>query len=447
MFRPLAWLKSLKRRPIRREAPPRLRLERLEDRDVPTTAALGTDGVLRVWGTESADAITVSETGGRLSVSGTDIYIESGWYSYSWPWVYASGISTIQVFAGGGNDTVHLNHVTPITGAVFAGAGNDDVEGGPGENTLQGDEGSDTLRGRGQADLLVGGAGNDFLHGNGGNDFLFGGDDHDILWGSSGTDYLNGSAGNDQLWGQDGWDNLYGEGGNDFLDSGTAWEPVNGGEGYDFNPYYPIINGKTMTDVRQGNSGTCWLMTALAGAAREGQNLASRMQYLGNGLFRVSWLQPDSENQWSQTIRFVGDHLGVDAQLDANQEGEFWTVVYQRALLAGTYQDWWAPKDGGDSKYVLPALTGRTVTATTDAWGSHAAISAALNAGRTVAALTHSGLQQPSLLANHYYLVVGLRSEWQIDSDGEWYWTQVVDLYNPHGSSLTVSWFEFCFGM
>jgi VCBS repeat-containing protein len=95
--------------------------------------------------------------------------------------------------------------------------------------------------------VLNGGSGNDALEGGKGNDILNGGSGNDELDGGKGNDILNGGAGNDELDGGKGDDTLNGGAGNDELDGGkgddiaiyTASENIGstdeykGGEGFD----------------------------------------------------------------------------------------------------------------------------------------------------------------------------------------------------------------------
>ncbi|MFA7062481.1 MAG: hypothetical protein WC156_16875, partial [Pedobacter sp.] len=76
------------------------------------------------------------------------------------------------VYAGGGDDNVDGGDGNDI---VYGEAGNDFITGGAGDDILIGDGDwvTSSLHGN---DYIDGGAGNDKIYGNGGNDELFGGD-------------------------------------------------------------------------------------------------------------------------------------------------------------------------------------------------------------------------------------------------------------------------------
>jgi Ca2+-binding RTX toxin-like protein len=91
---------------------------------------------------------------------------------------------------------------------VFAGGGNDTLEGRPGFDILLGDDGDDEINGGPQGDVLAGGAG---------NDLMFGGFAGDALVGGSGDDTGYGGGGDDELFGISGVDSLFGGSGNDLV--------------------------------------------------------------------------------------------------------------------------------------------------------------------------------------------------------------------------------------
>ncbi|PTN11686.1 calcium-binding protein [Nitrosomonas aestuarii] len=71
------------------------------------------------------------------------------------------------------------------------------IQGGFGNDELEGNNGNDTLKGGNGNDTLDGDSGNDDLDGQGGTDKLFGGPGDDILRAGDGHDQLYGGPGND----------------------------------------------------------------------------------------------------------------------------------------------------------------------------------------------------------------------------------------------------------
>jgi Ca2+-binding RTX toxin-like protein len=83
---------------------------------------------------------------------------------------------------------------------IFAGAGNDTIEGGYGNDDIYGQNGDD---------LIIGGFGSDTLQGQNGNDNIVGSALSDVLFGNAGNDFINGGFGHDQINGGAGADRFY----------------------------------------------------------------------------------------------------------------------------------------------------------------------------------------------------------------------------------------------
>jgi hypothetical protein len=436
--------------PIRNLAPIRLQAEVLETREVLATSFNPTTGLLSVTGTEGGDQIQIDwvqhPSGTHLSTiqvrvnGGLEASLPAFWYDGRY-WI--NNVKSLEVNAGGGNDTVRNNTWLPST--IFGGAGddwliggagrdmligwtgndtleglgdNDELYGGIGNDNLYGGEGSDKLAGQENDDLLVGGNGDDDLYGDSGRDKLFGqagadklyggtendllvggsdsdyldghdgddelyGDDHtniapgndtlcggagndklagqgghDILYGWTGNDTLYGDDGNDKLYGEAGTDTLYGGGGDDFLDAGSAGEFADGGNGKDFNAYVIAVNGAYYTDIVQGSAPNCWVLSGLAVATRRIDNdLLSRIEYLGHGLYKIQWLRPDRMGQMCQYVRFDGTPRGGDpvtSEQDGSGWAESWVTLYNRAILQQAGRDLDNPGSGG--AYLEPQL-------------------------------------------------------------------------------------------
>ncbi|WP_419900133.1 hypothetical protein [Roseomonas sp. USHLN139] len=107
------------------------------------------------------------------------------------------------------------------------------VNGGDGQEFVQGGAGNDRIYGNLNDDSLNGGAGDDLLDGGIGNDQLRGEDGNDTLNGGSGTDVLDGGAGDDILNGGDDADLITGGAGADTIDGGAGGDMLNIGFGND----------------------------------------------------------------------------------------------------------------------------------------------------------------------------------------------------------------------
>ena len=243
----------------------------------PITDTLGATQRTFIFGS-GPDAIT-------LTVGDTTSTLTSG---SSESVTFANPSEGLSIEAGAGDDTVTIiqTGVAPAFDVV--------VDGGPGQDSIQGDtglvtfvvegtEGADTIKVKEEdgvvsvtvngvtttfADLdgirvealggddritlrkltmdavVDAGAGNDVVDAEGvwapvtllggiGNDLLKGGRGADRLEGGSGRDTLRGGQGDDTLLGGDDHDHLHGGSGNDLLDGGAAWDTLFGDEGDD----------------------------------------------------------------------------------------------------------------------------------------------------------------------------------------------------------------------
>ncbi|MBE9077386.1 spondin domain-containing protein [Romeria aff. gracilis LEGE 07310] len=136
-----------------------------------------------------------------------------------------------------------------------------------GEDVIDGGLGDDTIEGGGGNDILAGGLGNDTVYGGAGDDVLrgdlnnrnpqvgVGGDD--ILYGGAGNDRIGGKGGNDQLFGDDGDDQLFGDDGDDLLRGGLGHDRLqgddfSGGAGRDTFVLAAGEGTDTIVDFEQG---------------------------------------------------------------------------------------------------------------------------------------------------------------------------------------------------
>ena len=159
----------------------------------------------------------------------------------------AIGLSKSTISSGGGDDAIYVeawgesSSKSMVDSLIEAGDGDDyiTVDGDIENSTIKAGDGDDVvdLYGTGNA-TVEGGIGEDELNGDEGNDALLGGADDDILNGYSGDDTLRGGEGDDILDAGIGIDKLYGGEGEDtfILNEGDGFATI-----YDFSVGEDIV--------------------------------------------------------------------------------------------------------------------------------------------------------------------------------------------------------------
>ncbi|MBK8906496.1 MAG: hypothetical protein IPM60_00890 [Rhodospirillales bacterium] len=146
----------------------------------------------------------------------------------------------LTINARGGDDTIEFDPAgtandLQVSALINGGGGNDSIEGGRLGDTINGDNGNDFLDGNEGNDEVNGGNGRDTVEGGTGNDTLTGGNAADTLLGEGGNDDLSGNDGNDSLNGGAGRDVLNGGKNNDQLTGGGGIDTYEWGDGPDEN--------------------------------------------------------------------------------------------------------------------------------------------------------------------------------------------------------------------
>lgn len=137
-------------------------------------------------------------------------------------------IDELTIDLGDGDDTIQVTGFdVPVN--INGGAGDDDIDGSQGDDTLIGGPGNDRIDGDGGDDLLIGGAGDDVITGRAGDDVLKGGGGNDSLFGGTGSDVIRGGGGDDAVNGGFDGDLLVGGGGTDTLNAGFGGDILIGG--------------------------------------------------------------------------------------------------------------------------------------------------------------------------------------------------------------------------
>lgn len=203
----------------------------------PANSITGLNSILTSGGNDSMLNIEAAANNAAGTLTATSLYIES-----------AAGNDTIT--AEGAQLTGDTGNDASLT--VFAGTGNDSVDGFNGSNAddfLFGEAGNDTIRGLEGDDSLGGGTGADSLLGGGGADTIGGGTGADTILGEGGADVIDGGADNDSILGGAANDSIDGGIGDDFINAGAANDTVTGGAGAD-----SILSG-TGSDSIEGGVG------------------------------------------------------------------------------------------------------------------------------------------------------------------------------------------------
>ncbi|MEM6618537.1 MAG: calcium-binding protein [Pseudomonadota bacterium] len=215
---------------------------------VGTTVAVGEGPITLI----NRGTIDTENSGGGFG--GQRIALEAGRLSDT---ITNYGVITGNVILGAGGDS-YIAYGSGEAGGVFAGAGDDFLQGAALLDFFEGGEGGDSILGRGGDDLLYAGAGNDAVKGGQGDDLIFGeaGDDElsggsgdDRVLGNNGNDTINGDAGDDRLEGGNGDDVIFGGSGDDTLDGEGGVDTLVGGSGDD------TLNGGGGTDILDGGRG------------------------------------------------------------------------------------------------------------------------------------------------------------------------------------------------
>lgn len=422
----------------RHTSPRRLHLESLESREVCacTISLIAFDGnILNIRGTSIADTAIVRQVGSEIVVT----HRSAGEGADSTFRIAANQVQGIR-FVGGSGDDQFINS-TNLSATAFGDRGNDTLTDGAANSSLIGGDGNDTLRGGGGSDRLTGdanndqldgGSGDDTIEGGEGDDWLYGMADNDRLLGGNGADHLLGGTGNDKLFGNAGYDWLFGNDGDDFLDvgSGVYAGEIDGGAGVDINGRVWISGGISYDDVHQGFDRTCWIESAVSSVAlREPARLRDAISQVSEGVYRVM-LWDGRGHQTSEIINFEGEVYGADAKLNPNQEGEFWALLVQRAILQRAGVSIYYPS-GGWPDQAFMWLTNRPTSSYNSAstgltTADRTRMINTIAAGRNVVAGTGSSPVHSTLANNHCYTVVRLE---YVALYGQY----VVTLRNPWG--------------
>ncbi len=207
----------------------------------------------------------------------------------------------------------------------------------------------------------------------------------------------------------------------------TTWKPVEGGKLF--------VDGVSYDDVVQGSIGDCYLVSAFSAVAQTNPKaIENAIKDNGDGTFTVKFYEKGSSRQVE--IKIDGDVAqsasGSQRYGKSRDSKELWVGLLEKAYAQwkGGYE---AIGNGGYPGEVMQALTGRSTTYSSNAYGdsTFSRIQRGTEGGKPMTAVTYgkdSGVDYngTGVYAWHAYTVLGATVE-----DGQKY----VQLRNPWGSS------------
>jgi Ca2+-binding RTX toxin-like protein len=268
---------ALSRAQRRGKVAPAVAAEALEGRRLFSGSATIVSRVLVVDGDGNGNFIELFKNGSVVTV-----VVDSDDWNFN-----PGDFDSASVSGLGGNDQIILDYNDP-TGFSFTqeawidgGDGNDSIQGGDFADTIHGGNGNDSLHGADSADTIYGDDGNDGVYGEVGGDILYGGvgydtldgdGDADVIYGGTGSgansdsvtgyDLIYGGDADDTLFGEGGGDTIYGEDGADSIRGGDFGDLIYGGEGADSmygddgdDTIYAIGELNPSTDILIGGNG------------------------------------------------------------------------------------------------------------------------------------------------------------------------------------------------
>ncbi|MEJ7846414.1 MAG: M91 family zinc metallopeptidase [Acidimicrobiales bacterium] len=156
---------------------------------------------------------------------------------------------------------------------------------------------------------MYAGAGDDYVDGQGGHDRVVGGDGDDIVYGGAGDDLIEGGTDDDHLDGGAGGDEVRGDAGRDLLSGGRDDDVLDGGEGDD-----DLLGGRG-ADTAAGGGGTDRI-THEAGEANTSGELFVTIELTGDpGSYAIN-TDPDARPDWMTEPEWDAWVERLDADLE-----------------------------------------------------------------------------------------------------------------------------------
>jgi len=143
---------------------------RLENRLVPASVSLA-NSILTVEGTNAAESIQLQTVTNSRSDQAAVTVAADGHMMGMFP---LSALKRIEIHGLGGDDNISVTGAVGVATLIDGGEGNDSINGGDTGAIILGRGGNDSLLGGAGRDLLIGGMGSDTVKGGGGDDIVIG---------------------------------------------------------------------------------------------------------------------------------------------------------------------------------------------------------------------------------------------------------------------------------
>jgi len=268
---------------------------------------------LMIVGTDSADTICVSQTGGTITMTSS-----AGQTSFD-------GVQSVYVYGFGGNDAIRFTNAMAVGAVVYAGAGDDSVfDAGQGSDRIYGGEGNDLI-------VSIGG-GTDEIRGEGGLDSIWT-DTSDTVADASSAENAVGAIHRVGTFYQPAGSSVSLEiAGQNLVDPSTSY-------GYRNFASAPIfVDGPQYNDIRQGAVGDCYFVASLAALADTDPEIIRQLVApLGDGTCAVRFYRGGT----SVFVRIDADlptySGGSLAYAKLTASGETWVAMVEKAYAFFRY--------------------------------------------------------------------------------------------------------------
>jgi hypothetical protein len=294
-----------------------------------TLVVNGTSGPDVIHITQSGSAVTVTKNGSKTS---------------------RSGVSSVLVNAGGGNDRVYADSGVKVPLVLKGDAGNDSLAGGSGPDRLYGGTGSDTLSGGAGDDVLV------TLGDGTAKDRLTGGSGHDNFWlDANGSDAMTDLSSSDAYHKINFFDDYrisrsgkvttvkvpVSLAGQDLADPVVS-NYVSGFKDFSDRPLFPST-GPGEADVDQNGAADCYFLAPMSSLAKIApRRLTDRIVDLGDGTYAVHFQRDGAHHFVRVDADLAVTSSGSPFYAGLGREGSIWTAILEKAWAffrkgAGTY--------------------------------------------------------------------------------------------------------------